>query len=82
MSSDGRLVFGLECIPFDLGADNQSMIIRPDGRRQLDPGAFKSYTTLTAYDVKTGKVRWELGGPPVEAGIRSPAFSSSGRRCR
>jgi outer membrane protein assembly factor BamB/tetratricopeptide (TPR) repeat protein len=68
MSSDGRLVFGLECTPFDLGSDTQSMVVLPNGRRQLDPGMLKTYNRLTAYDVKTGKVKWEAGGPPAEGG--------------
>ena len=34
LSSDGRSVFGLEGLPFDLGADNQTMTVLPDGRRR------------------------------------------------
>ncbi len=63
MTSDGRLVFGLECGTFDLGPEQQAMVILPNGRRQLDPGMLKKYNTLTVYDVKTGKIQWELGGP-------------------
>ena len=68
MSSDGRMIFGLECTPFDLGSDTQPMVVLPNGRRQLDPGVLKTYNTLTAYDVKTGKIKWEAGGPPIEGG--------------
>ena len=64
MSSDGRMVFGLECTPFNLGSDCQPMVVLPNGRRQLDPGILKTYNTLTAYDMKTGKIKWEAGGPP------------------
>ena len=65
MSSDGRMVFGLECTPFNLGPDAQSMVVLPNGRRQLDPGILRTYNTLTAYDLKTGKIKWEAGGPPA-----------------
>jgi outer membrane protein assembly factor BamB len=70
MSSDGRLVFGLEGMPFDLGADNQIMTVLPNGRRQLPPGALTSYNLLCAYDIATGKLKWEVGGPPGTAGNR------------
>lgn len=64
MSSDGRLVFGLESVPFALGPDYQPIVVLPNGRRQLDPGHLKNYNLLAAYDVRTGKAKWELGGPP------------------
>jgi outer membrane protein assembly factor BamB len=70
MSSDGQSVFGLEGMPFDLGADNQAMTVLPDGRRQLPPGSLTGYNLLCAYDVQTGKLKWEVGGPPGIAGNR------------
>ena len=67
-SSDGRLVFGLDDVPFDLEGDSQPMVVLPNGRRQVDPGVLKSYNTLSAYDLRTGKIRWEVGGPPGPGG--------------
>jgi outer membrane protein assembly factor BamB len=70
LSSDGRSVFGLEGLPFDLGADNQTMTVLPDGRRQLPPGSLTNYNLLCAYDIATGKLKWEVGGAPGAAGNR------------
>ncbi len=70
LSSDGRSVFGLEGLSFDLGADNQTMTVSPDGRRQLPPGSLTNYNLLCAYDIATGKLKWEAGGAPGAAGNR------------
>lgn len=67
MSSDGRNVYGLEGMPFHLGADSQAVLVLPNGRRQLDPGFLKNYNLLTAYDLASGKILWEAGGPPGNA---------------
>ena len=61
MTSDGRLVFGLECGTFDLGPEQQAMVILPNGRRQLDPGMLKKYNTLTAYRREDGKDPMGIG---------------------
>jgi outer membrane protein assembly factor BamB len=66
MSTDGERVFGIEELPFGLGGDYRRLVVLPDGRRRLDPGTKKSYNLLTAYDLKSGKIRWEAGGPPGE----------------
>lgn len=67
MSTDGALVFGIEELPFGLGGDYRRLVVLPDGRRRLDPGTQKSYNLLTAYDLESGKIRWEAGGPTGEA---------------
>ena len=63
LSSDGRYVFGLEDLNFAFRCDYQRMVVTPDGRWRLDPGALKNYNLLTAYDVRSGKLKWEIGGP-------------------
>jgi outer membrane protein assembly factor BamB len=66
MSSDGRYVFGVEDVGFAYGLLNQRMVVMPDGSRRLDPGWPRDYNRLTAYDISTGKLKWEIGGPPSE----------------
>jgi len=63
LASDGRSVFALEEFAFHLG-DSQTPVVSPDGRRYSDTAGQNVHNLLTAYDLKTGKVRWELGGPP------------------
>jgi len=63
-SSDGHLVFGVEDVPFGVGAEYQRMAVGPDGRRRLDGEASKRHNLLAAYDIRTGKLKWEIGGSP------------------
>src|SRR5690606_28639075 len=63
MSSDGQHVFGVEDVGFTYGLLNQRIVVGPDGSRRLDPGWPRDHNRLTAYDVATGKLVWELGGP-------------------
>lgn len=63
MSSDGQHVFGVEDVGFSFGLLNQRIVVGPDGSRRLDPGWPRDHNRLTAYDVATGKLVWELGGP-------------------
>lgn len=72
LSSDGHGVFGVEDLAFELGADHQRMVVLPDGRWRLDPGSLKQHNLLTAYDVASGKLRWEIGGPPGVEMVRQP----------
>ena len=63
MSSDGKLVFGVEDLGFAMGGDYKRTVVMPDGKRRLDTGDERSHNLLTAYDAQTGKLRWEVGGP-------------------
>jgi len=72
LSSDTYSVFGVENLTFGMEDDYQRLIVTPDGRRRLDPGSLKQYNRLTAYDVKTGKLRWEIGGPANVKMVRQP----------
>jgi len=64
LSSDGRSVFGVEDASFGIGGDYRRLVVGPDGRRRLDTQLLKKHNLLTAYDVRTGKLKWEIGGPP------------------
>jgi outer membrane protein assembly factor BamB len=64
LSSDGRAVFGIEDVAFGFGAEYRQLSVSSNGQRRLDVESLKRYNLLTAHDVGTGKLRWELGGPP------------------
>ena len=64
LSSDGQHVFGVEDVAFGSWSDEQCMVVGPDGQRRLDNDAMKKHNLLTAHDVRTGKLAWEIGGMP------------------
>jgi hypothetical protein len=68
MSSTGRLVLVIEDHAFPLSPAFQRPVIRPDGRREIDPAPMATYNLLAAYDVRSGKLKWEIGGAPGTAG--------------
>jgi len=72
LSSDGRRVFGVEGLSFHFSPEFQRLLVMPDGSRRLDPDLLKRHNLLVAYDLRTGKVVWEVGGPPDAAGARLP----------
>lgn len=61
--TDGRRVFAVEDVSPKNGGTLPAMEILPDGTPTLREGAGKSHNRLTAWDVTTGKVIWECGGP-------------------
>jgi len=63
LSSDGRRVFGVEGLSFQFCPEFQRLVVMPDGTRRLDPEGLKQHNLLAAYDVATGKLLWEVGGP-------------------
>ncbi|MBI1901175.1 MAG: PQQ-binding-like beta-propeller repeat protein, partial [Planctomycetia bacterium] len=69
LSSDGKSVFGVEDVGFAYGLLNQRNSVGPDGSRRLDPGWPQSFNRLTSYDVATGKLQWEIGGPQAELAL-------------
>jgi outer membrane protein assembly factor BamB len=86
LSSDGGRVFLIEDLGFAYGAVPERMVVRPDGSRRLDAAWPREYNRLAAYDIRTGKLKWELGGPrgPLEldaAGVffLGPPLPLSGR---
>jgi outer membrane protein assembly factor BamB len=60
---DGRRVFAVEDVSPPDGGYLPVMEILPDGTPTLREGSGKTHNRLTAWDVKTGKVLWECGGP-------------------
>ncbi len=63
LSSDGRLVFAVEGLPLHGSIGPQRMVVGRDGVRGLDLGALGKDNLLAAYDLASGKLRWEAGGP-------------------
>lgn len=61
--TDGRRIFAVEDVASKNGGTLPAMEILPNGMPTLREGAGKSHNRLTAWDVKTGKVIWECGGP-------------------
>ncbi|MDB5391823.1 MAG: Pyrrolo-quinoline quinone [Planctomycetaceae bacterium] len=57
LSCDGEHVFAVE----DLGFVNP--IVSDNSGQKAHPLALKDYNRLCAYDVRSGMLRWELGGP-------------------
>jgi outer membrane protein assembly factor BamB len=76
LSTDGHRVFGLEHLQFVLPGDYQRLVIDEAGERRFDAGASQAANVLTAYDIATGKLLWQAGGPnwhPQLAAFRSAA---------
>lgn len=69
ISSDGSRVFAVEELSFGAGPDYRRLIVTSDGKQRLDPGWQKSHNILAAYDVHTGKLLWEVGGPKDAVGV-------------
>ena len=63
LSSDGQRIYGLEDTPFRFPVQFQRVVVTADGRRRPEPYLQKNYNLLVAYDLRTGKAVWELGGP-------------------
>jgi outer membrane protein assembly factor BamB len=63
--TDGRRVFAVEDVSLDSGGHFPGLEILPDGTPTLREGSGKTHNRLTAWDVGTGKVLWECGGPPI-----------------
>jgi outer membrane protein assembly factor BamB len=62
ISSNGSMVFGVEDLPLDTDSIAPKLTVGADGLRHLDTEGEKPYNLLTAYDVRTGKLKWEIGG--------------------
>ena len=65
MSSDGRYVFSVEDlgVGIPLGGSRHIVI---NGRRQTNPAWPKPYNRLAAHDIRTGKLKWHVGGGAEE----------------
>lgn len=66
LSSDGDYVFSIEDLGLGMAANLQPQrmaIVGFNGRRRPLPTWPTPFNRLTAHDVRTGKLKWELGGP-------------------
>lgn len=70
LSTDGHRVYALEDVSFHFPVQFQRVVVTADGRRRPEPLLQKNYNLLVAYDLRTGKAVWELGGPPDVAGTK------------
>lgn len=67
LSSDGHRVFAVEDLGLDIGLSTARQFVNiPLSRNQAAP---KPYNRLAAFDVRTGKLQWHLGGSPEEFGL-------------
>ena len=78
LSSDGAYVFSVEDLPLDVVLPNNRIVFRANGVRQLAPGGPRPYNRLAAHDIRTGKLKWELGGPKGEFELRLAATTFLG----
>lgn len=66
LSSDGEYVFMID----DLGVLNDLSI--QTGTPQSHPLIMRDYNRLCAYEARTGKLKWELGGPRGDVTLNLP----------
>jgi len=78
-SSDGQSVFLLENVYFGFGPEYQRIGVGPDGRRRIEGEAVERHNLLCAYDLTTGKLRWEIGGAtgPAQLPLAGTLFLGS-----
>ncbi|MFW5693021.1 MAG: PQQ-binding-like beta-propeller repeat protein, partial [Thermoguttaceae bacterium] len=67
-SSDGRFVYAVEGLSLHGLIGPQRLVVNRDGSRRLDAGALENDNLLAAYDLATGKLCWEVGGPAGSEG--------------
>jgi len=64
ITSNGRYVFGVEDLPSGLGPRYKRTVVDANGMRRWESEpARRTTNVLTAYDLRTGKLVWEIGGP-------------------
>ena len=73
MSSDGRYVFTIEDLSVAINSSPSPRTVIVNGRRVSDP-AQQAFNRLAAHDIRTGKLKWHVGGAPAG---RVPAGGSS-----
>ncbi len=64
ITSNGRYVFGVEELTCGLGPQYKRTVLDANGMRRWESEpARPTANVLTAYDIRTGKLIWEIGGP-------------------
>ncbi|MBL9122688.1 MAG: PQQ-binding-like beta-propeller repeat protein [Planctomycetaceae bacterium] len=68
LSSDGAYVFSVEDLSVNIFANlpQTRMVVLQNGRRQPPPAWPRNFNRLTAHEIRTGKLKWETGGPRGE----------------
>lgn len=68
LSSDGNLVYSIEDLNLSLPGQNAQpkMIVLPNGRRLPAPAWPRNFNRLAAHEIRTGKLKWEVGGAKGE----------------
>lgn len=64
LASDGQRVFAVEDLSLDLGTASARAVFLAN-RRPM-PNDPKSFNRLAAYEIRTGKLLWQVGGSPEE----------------
>lgn len=73
LSSDGRFVFSIEDLTLGIGNGNSGMGVVVFGAGGSRSNANRGVANrLTAHDIHTGKLKWELGGPAGQLSLRQP----------
>jgi len=64
LSSDGQFVFSIEDLAAGIVPQKRPRtVFLANGTRQLTPSGPLQYNRLAAFEIRTGKLKWELGGP-------------------
>lgn len=69
LSSDGRYVFSIEDLGTESNGSLRQQVFGFNGRRQPVPSGPRGYNRLAAHEIRTGKLKWEAGGPQGEFGL-------------
>jgi outer membrane protein assembly factor BamB len=64
LSSDGQCVFAVEDLPLETAFAGRNMFIA--GNRHNDDSGPHACNRLAAYDIRTGRLKWHLGGSADE----------------
>ena len=77
LSSDGQYVFAIEDLSLDLFSWVNRFAFGPT--RRGGPLDAKPYNRLAAYDLRTGKLTWHLGGSPGDRPAGEPREHAAGK---
>jgi outer membrane protein assembly factor BamB/tetratricopeptide (TPR) repeat protein len=64
LSSDGQCVFAVEDLQLETANGGRNMFFT--GQHRNEQAGPRAYNRLAAYDIRTGRLQWHLGGSPEE----------------
>ncbi len=67
LSSDGKYVFAVEDLKLEYGTGNRRQFVNP--MRQANAVGLSLFNRLAAYEIRTGKLIWHLGGSAQELAL-------------